>query len=66
MPFSPDSLFHNPTVAELARAHRLHYFDLTEDVAVTGRVKVISEGPSGHSFPNAVWHLGLSVSSPTI
>ncbi len=35
--------FHNPAVAELARTHHLHYFDLTEDVAVTERVKVISE-----------------------
>ena len=42
--------FHNPAVAELARAHRPYYFDLTEDVAVTGRVKVVSEGPSEHSF----------------
>ncbi|MBS0159214.1 MAG: saccharopine dehydrogenase NADP-binding domain-containing protein [Nitrospira sp.] len=43
--------FHNPTVAELARAHRLHYFDLTEDVAVTGRVKVISEGAERAFIP---------------
>lgn len=35
--------FCNPVVAEIARSHRLHYFDLTEDVAVTGRVRVISE-----------------------
>jgi saccharopine dehydrogenase-like NADP-dependent oxidoreductase len=36
--------FCNPTVADIARAHQLHYFDLTEDVTVTGRVKAISEG----------------------
>lgn len=43
--------FHNPAVAELARAHRLHYFDLTEDVAVTERVKVISEGADRAFMP---------------
>ncbi len=36
--------FCNPVVAELARAQCLHYFDLTEDVHVTRRVKAISEG----------------------
>jgi saccharopine dehydrogenase-like NADP-dependent oxidoreductase len=41
--------FCNPTVAEIARAHQLHYFDLTEDVAVTGRVKAISAG-ADHAF----------------
>ncbi len=34
----------NPAVAEAARAHALHYFDLTEDIAVTERVKRISAG----------------------
>lgn len=34
----------SPGVAELARAHDLHYFDLTEDIAVTDRVKAISAG----------------------
>ena len=34
--------FCNPTVAELARAHTLHYFDLTEDIEVTKRIKAIS------------------------
>ena len=43
--------FCNPTVAELARAHQLHYFDLTEDVAVTGRVKAISEGADRAFIP---------------
>ena len=41
--------FYNPAVAEIARAHHLHYFDLTEDVAVTGCVKRISEG-ADHAF----------------
>src|SRR5207247_8759285 len=31
-----------PVVAGLAREHRLHYFDLTEDVEVTVQVKVLS------------------------
>ena len=34
--------FCNPVVAGLAREHRLHYFDLTEDVEVTNQVKVLS------------------------
>ena len=41
--------FCNPSVAELARAHELHYFDLTEDVEVTRRVKEISLG-AGRAF----------------
>jgi saccharopine dehydrogenase-like NADP-dependent oxidoreductase len=36
--------FCNPDVAELARGHELHYFDLTEDVEVTRRVRDISTG----------------------
>ena len=36
--------FCNPTVGELARAHSLHYFDLTEDVEVTKQIKNISRG----------------------
>ncbi|MEE4146900.1 MAG: saccharopine dehydrogenase NADP-binding domain-containing protein [Halieaceae bacterium] len=37
--------FHrNIAVAELAAAHAIHYFDLTEDIAVTRRVREISEG----------------------
>lgn len=34
----------NVTVGELARAHRLHYFDLTEDIEVTDRIRAISVG----------------------
>ncbi len=34
----------NPTVAEVARNHDLHYFDLTEDVGVTERIERISRG----------------------
>ncbi|MDE2235414.1 MAG: saccharopine dehydrogenase NADP-binding domain-containing protein [Gammaproteobacteria bacterium] len=36
--------FCNPLVAELARKHKLHYFDLTEDVEVTRAVTTISQG----------------------
>jgi saccharopine dehydrogenase-like NADP-dependent oxidoreductase len=43
--------FYNPAVAEIARVHQLHYFDLTEDVAVTGRVKAISEGADRAFLP---------------
>ena len=39
----------NRTVAELARVHSLHYFDLTEDVEVTNRIKAISAGAE-HAF----------------
>jgi saccharopine dehydrogenase-like NADP-dependent oxidoreductase len=41
--------FCNPTVAELARSHELHYFDLTEDIEVTRQVKEISAG-AGRAF----------------
>ena len=34
----------NVVVAEVARAEGLHYFDLTEDVAVTEEVRKIAEG----------------------
>lgn len=43
--------FYNAAVAEVARAHHLHYFDLTEDVAVTGCVKAISEGADRAFLP---------------
>ena len=36
--------FCNVAVAEMARAEGLHYFDLTEDVAVTEAVRSIAEG----------------------
>ena len=36
--------FCNVTVAEVARDAGLHYFDLTEDVAVTEAVRKIAEG----------------------
>ena len=39
----------NPSVAELARTHGLHYFDLTEDVEVTNQIKAVSGG-SDHAF----------------
>lgn len=34
--------FSNPAVADVARKHGLHYFDLTEDVEVTERIEHIS------------------------
>ena len=34
----------NQVVGEMAKAHGLHYFDLTEDVEVTRRIKEISQG----------------------
>jgi saccharopine dehydrogenase-like NADP-dependent oxidoreductase len=34
----------NPGVAQVARDHGLHYFDLTEDVEVTRAVRTIAEG----------------------
>lgn len=36
--------FCNPAVAEVARRHRVHYFDLTEDVEVTNTIKALSAG----------------------
>jgi saccharopine dehydrogenase-like NADP-dependent oxidoreductase len=38
--------FCNVVVAEVARAEGLHYFDLTEDVAVTESVRKLAEGAS--------------------
>ena len=34
----------NPSVAEVARKCGMHYFDLTEDVEVTNRVKALAQG----------------------
>lgn len=36
--------FCNPTVAGLALTHRVHYFDLTEDVEVTNQVRLLASG----------------------
>ncbi|GJL57019.1 MAG: L-lysine dehydrogenase [Nitrospirales bacterium] len=33
----------NPVVGQVARAHGLHYFDLTEDVAVTEKIRTVSQ-----------------------
>jgi saccharopine dehydrogenase-like NADP-dependent oxidoreductase len=43
--------FHNPTVAGLALTHKLHYFDLTEDVEVTNQIKVLSAGTAQAFMP---------------
>ena len=34
--------FCNPALAELAKSHRLHYFDMTEDIDVTERIRAIA------------------------
>jgi saccharopine dehydrogenase-like NADP-dependent oxidoreductase len=34
----------NPLIAERAKAHGVHYFDLTEDVEVTNQVKALAKG----------------------
>ena len=41
----------NQTVAEMALAHDLHYFDLTEDVEVTRRIKQMSQGAAQAFMP---------------
>ncbi|HEX2140409.1 MAG TPA: saccharopine dehydrogenase C-terminal domain-containing protein [Woeseiaceae bacterium] len=43
--------FCNPAVARVARAENLHYFDLTEDVAVTKAVRETAEGASTAFVP---------------
>ena len=43
--------FCNVVVAEVARDEGLHYFDLTEDVAVTEQVRKIAEGASTAFVP---------------
>src|SRR5688572_8971847 len=41
----------NPAVAKVARAEGLHYFDLTEDVAVTRAVREHAQGASTAFVP---------------
>ncbi|MFN7923361.1 MAG: saccharopine dehydrogenase NADP-binding domain-containing protein [Bryobacteraceae bacterium] len=41
--------FCNVTVAEQARHHKVHYFDLTEDVEVTAGIRAIARG-AAHAF----------------
>ncbi|MEL7023778.1 MAG: saccharopine dehydrogenase C-terminal domain-containing protein [Pseudomonadota bacterium] len=41
----------NPLVAEVAREHALHYFDLTEDVAVTEAVRGHADGATTAFVP---------------
>jgi saccharopine dehydrogenase-like NADP-dependent oxidoreductase len=41
----------NPKVAEVARKRNAHYFDLTEDVAVTRAVRTLAEGSSRAFVP---------------
>ncbi|ESS73662.1 lysine 6-dehydrogenase [Methyloglobulus morosus KoM1] len=41
----------NPPIAEIARELGLHYFDVTEDVAVTGQVQKLSQGAETSFVP---------------
>jgi saccharopine dehydrogenase-like NADP-dependent oxidoreductase len=41
----------NVTVAKVARAENLHYFDLTEDVAVTNSVRALADGANTAFVP---------------
>ncbi|HEX9137407.1 MAG TPA: saccharopine dehydrogenase NADP-binding domain-containing protein, partial [Nitrospirota bacterium] len=41
----------NPTVAGLALTHRVHYFDLTEDVEVTNQIRILSERATSAFMP---------------
>ncbi|MGB0908967.1 MAG: saccharopine dehydrogenase family protein [Nitrospirales bacterium] len=43
--------FCNMKVGEVARAHGVHYFDLTEDVTVTERIKALSQAASQAFVP---------------
>ncbi|WP_447968475.1 saccharopine dehydrogenase family protein [Nitrospira sp. M1] len=43
--------FCNPIVGEAARSHGVHYFDLTEDVQVTERIKALSQGATQAFVP---------------
>lgn len=45
--------FCNVAVAEVARAEGLHYFDLTEDVAVTAAVRAIAAGATTAFVPQS-------------
>jgi len=41
----------NPDVAQVCRDNEIHYFDLTEDVAVTEKVKATSQGSKAAFVP---------------
>ena len=41
----------NPTVAGLALTHRVHYFDLTEDVQVTNQIRILSATATSAFMP---------------
>lgn len=41
----------NPTVAGLALTHRVHYFDLTEDVEVTNQIRILSATATSAFMP---------------
>ena len=44
----------NPLIAERAKANGVHYFDLTEDVAVTHRVKELAKDAKTRSEEHTV------------
>ncbi|MEC4673654.1 MAG: saccharopine dehydrogenase C-terminal domain-containing protein [Nitrospirota bacterium] len=41
----------NPLVGEVARSYKAHYFDLTEDVEVTRKIKKVSQGAESAFVP---------------
>lgn len=43
--------FCNIPLAEIAREHNIHYFDLTEDTAVTDKVKTLAQGAQSAFVP---------------
>ena len=55
----------NPLVGELARSCGAHYFDLTEDVEVTRKIRDLSQGgigvrlPAGHQAYSGPWRAGF-------
>lgn len=52
--------FLNLTIAELAKKHTCHYFDLTEDVAVTRAIKKLAQGDKTASKAAFVPQCGLA------
>lgn len=48
--------FCNPTVAEIAKKHHLHYFDLTEDIQVAQKIADLAKGQKTAFIP----HCGLA------
>lgn len=58
--------FVNVEVAKIAKAHKLHYFDLTEDTSVTDAVKIIAQDASTAFMPQcglAPGFIGIAANS---